>query len=45
MFLTEDDYKSVCDTYEFETLQADTAVRLTAERAAIEQVKGYTRHR
>lgn len=45
MFLTEEDYKSVCDTYEFETLQADTAVRLTAERAAIEQVKGYTRHR
>ena len=36
MFLTEDDYKSVCDDYEFEQLQANTAIRLTAEKAAIE---------
>ncbi|MBQ8705713.1 MAG: DUF1320 family protein [Paludibacteraceae bacterium] len=45
MFLTEDDYKSVCDDYEFEQLQANTAIRLTAEKAAIEEIKSYTAHR
>ena len=45
MFLTEDDYKGVCDDFEFETLQANSEARLTAEKAAFEQIKGYTRHR
>lgn len=44
MFLTEYDYKSVCDEYEFQTLQADD-YRESAERAALEIIAGYTRHR
>jgi len=45
MFLTVDDYKSVCDDFEFEQLCANEADRLTAERAAMEQIASYTRHR
>lgn len=45
MFLTDDDYKAVCDDFEFETLQANTDLRLTAERAAQEQICSYTRAR
>ena len=37
MFLTIDDYKSVCDSFEFEQVCAAEAERLTAERAAMEQ--------
>ncbi len=46
MFITEDDYKSVCDDFEFELIcgvsQED---REAAERAALEQICSYTRHR
>ena len=45
MFLNDDDYKAVCDDFEFETLQANTDLGLTAERAAQEQISSYTRHR
>ncbi len=45
MFLTEEDYKSVCDEFEMEQLCANTSERLTAEQAAIEQICSYTRHR
>lgn len=45
MFLNDDDYNAVCDDFEFETLQANTDLRLTAERAAQEQISSYTRHR
>ena len=45
MFLTIDDYKSVCDSFEFEQVTASEAERLTAERAAMEQICSYTRHR
>lgn len=45
MFLNDDDYKAVCDDFEFETLQANTDLRLTAERAAQEQISSYTRGR
>ncbi len=44
MFLTTDDYKSVCDDFEFEQLQADQ-YRETAEQAALETIASYTRHR
>lgn len=45
MFLTIDDYKSVCDDFEFEQVTHCEADRLTAERAAMEQIRSYTRHR
>lgn len=45
MFLTVEDYKSVCDDYEMEQLSALTEDRLAAERAALEQIGSYTRHR
>lgn len=32
MFLTDEDYKSVCDDFEFEQLQAHTDIRKQAER-------------
>lgn len=44
-FLTPDDYRAVCDDYEFETLEANTPIRHTAEQAAIEQISSYCRHR
>ncbi len=45
MFLTVEDYRSVCDDYEMEQLSALTDDRLAAERAALEQIGSYTRHR
>ena len=45
MFLTIEDYASVCTTFELETLSADTPNRLIAEAAAIEQISSYIRHR
>lgn len=45
MFLTVEDYKSVCDDYEMEQLSALTDDRLKAERAALEEIGSYTRHR
>ncbi|AGB29742.1 Protein of unknown function (DUF1320) [Prevotella dentalis DSM 3688] len=44
MFLTEEDYKSVCDDFEFENIQADQK-RTTAEKAALEMIAGYTSQR
>lgn len=45
MFLTVEDYRSVCDDYEMEQLSALTDDRLAAEHAALEQIGSYTRHR
>lgn len=45
MFLAVEDYKSVCDDYEMEQLSALTDDRLKAERAALEEIGSYTRHR
>ncbi len=44
-FLTIDDYRGVCDTYELDTLTANTDNRLTCEAAAIEHISSYIRHR
>ena len=45
MFLTVEDYRSVCTEFEMEQLSALTDDRLIAERAAMEQICSYTRHR
>lgn len=45
MFLTLEDFRSVCDDFEMEHLTANTDNRLTAEAAALEQVSSYLRHR
>lgn len=45
MFLTVDDYRSVCDAFEFEQVCANEDERLKAEQAAMEQIASYTRHR
>jgi hypothetical protein len=45
MFLSEDDYKGVCDDFEMEAIEANTDLRLTSERAAQEMVCSYTRGR
>lgn len=45
MFLTVEDYSSVCTEFEMEQLSALTDDRLVAERAAMEQISSYTRHR
>ena len=45
MFLTDEDYKSVCDDFELEQLQAHTDIRNQAEKAAIEKISSYTRDR
>lgn len=37
MFLTDEDYKAVCDDFEFEQLQAHTDIRQQAEQAAMEK--------
>lgn len=44
-FLSDDDYASVCDTYEMDNLKANPPLRLQAEQAAMEQVASYLRHR
>lgn len=45
MFLNIEDYLSVCTEFELEQLSALTGDRLIAERAAMEQISSYTRHR
>lgn len=41
MFLTVEDYRSVCDTYEFEQITEDQATRMAAEAAALEEISSY----
>ena len=45
MFLTVEDYRSVCDTYEFEQITEDQATRMAAEAAALEEISSYLRAR
>lgn len=45
MFLTLDDYRSVCDDYEFKQITQNDDIRQTAEAAALEQIASYLRHR
>ena len=45
MFLTVEDYRSVCDTYEFEQITENEDTRLAAEAAALEQISSYLRAR
>lgn len=45
MFLTDEDYKAVCDDFEFEQIQANTTIRQQAEVAAMEKIASYTRDR
>ena len=41
MFLTLDDYRSVCDQYELKQITQNEENRLTAEAAALEQIGSY----
>ena len=45
MFLTVDDYRPVCDQYEFEQITQNEDIRLAAEAAAVEQISSYLRNR
>ena len=45
MFLTLDDYSSVCDDYEFKQITEKEDVRLKAEAAAMEEIASYLRSR
>lgn len=45
MFLTLEDYSSVCDEYELQQITQNDEIRLTAEAAALEQISSYLRHR
>lgn len=45
MFLTLDDYSSVCDDYEFKQITEKEDVRLKAEAAAMEEIASYLRNR
>lgn len=45
MFLTDEDFRSVCTDFEMEQLSAFTDDRLIAEHAAMEQISSYTRQR
>ena len=45
MFLTLDDYRAVCDDYEFRVISQNGEVRDGAEAAALEQIASYIRHR
>lgn len=46
MFLSELDYRTVCDEEELDVLtRSDTAIRQKAERAAMEEVASYLRPR
>lgn len=45
MFLTLDDYRAVCDDYEFRVISQNGEVRAAAEDAALEQIASYIRHR
>ena len=42
MFLTVDDYRPVCDQYEFEQITQNEDIRLAAEAAAVEQITAMT---
>lgn len=45
-FITQDDYRTVCDDYEYEQICGlDTQYRRAAESTAIEQIASYTRYR
>lgn len=41
MFLSIEDYKTVCDEFELETIEANDIFREQAEYAAIEQINSY----
>lgn len=45
MFLTLDDYRSVCDSYEYEQISGNSEARQSAEIAALEQIASYLRSR
>ena len=45
MFLTVEDYRSVCDDYEFEQITQSPETREVAEAAALEQISSYLRSR
>lgn len=45
MFLTIDDYSSVCDEFEFDQITHSPEARLIAENAALEQIASYLRSR
>lgn len=45
MFLTIDDYRAVCDDYEFRIISQNGEVRAGAEAVAFEQIGSYLRHR
>lgn len=45
MFLTVEDYKSVCDDFEFEQITHSPETREAAETAAMEQIASYLRSR
>ncbi len=45
MFLSDSDYKSVCDDFEFTQIQDNAVTRQQAEEAAMQMVASYTRDR
>lgn len=45
MFLTVEDYRSVCDSFEFEQITEDAETREKAETAALEEIASYLRSR
>ena len=45
MFLTVEDYRSVCDDFEFEQITHSPETREAAETAAMEQIASYLRGR
>lgn len=45
MFLTVDDYRSVCDDFEFQQITENDDTRVAAEAAALEQIASYLRSR
>lgn len=45
MFLTVEDYRSVCDDFEFEQITHSPETREAAETAAMEQIASYLRSR
>lgn len=44
-FLTIEDYRSVCDEFEFEQITENAETREAAETAALEQIASYLRNR
>lgn len=45
MFITDDDYRSVCDAFELEQISHCSDTREKAEAAALEQIASYLRSR